>query len=58
LKVENITFFENAIICKSLELEKYYFRLCSYLVQVHKTCLIVRMHLQCSHVGTGSLLRR
>jgi len=51
-------FGECSNMSESRELGKYCFRLCSYLALVHKTCSIVRMHLQCSHVTTESLLKR
>jgi len=50
--VKKYEVFEDAIICVKVD----YFRLCSYLVQVHKICSNVKTHLPCSHVGAGSLL--
>jgi len=32
-------------MCESRDLGKYCFHLCSYLVQVHKMCSIVKTHL-------------
>jgi len=51
--VKNIAFWKMHT-CE--ELGKYCLLLCSYLVQVHRGCSNVKTHLQCLHVGAGSLL--
>jgi len=43
-------------MCESWELWKYWFLLCSHLVQVQRMCSTIKTHLQCSHVGAQSYL--